>query len=461
MTESTNKLSLGLRRSGQEISRSMATRFAVDVNAPPRKQTSVRQPFMLGMWVLIIGLGGFLLFSLLVPVASAVVAPGVVSSETSLKKLQHAEGGTVREIRVREGQMVRKGQILFRLDPLQAKVNAEIVGSQVSANEALEARLLAEREGVSNPSFPGSLQTNATGLAAQADQISSFRERRASRDGQIAILQSRIAQAQNQISGLQREREAGVTQLKFIEDELVGLRSLFERGLVTKPRLSAVEREKARLSGSIGRSDSDIARTRDLIEQTKREIAQITQSFSEEVATELTGTRERLAELRQRSMAAQDVLDRVVVRAPYSGVVQGLTVSTVGEVVQPGAVLLEIAPSDDMLVVNGRVRPTDVDGLAPGMAASLRFSALPSRTTPVAEGKITSVSRDRLTDPMTGEAYFLVRVKMAPGALPQKLAERVTAGLPVDVIVPTEDRTMFSYLIRPLLDAFATGFRET
>ncbi len=450
-----------VRRGYERVLREPETRQELDVAAPPPKPLSTRAPFVAGLACLIVGLGGFTLFAALAPVSTAAVAPGLIVSLSDRQKLQHLEGGTVREIRVREGDRVRAGQLLFRLEPLQAEVGAGIVDGQLAAVEAQEARLLAERDGAAGLTFPAGGQASPIVEDARSDQSRAFAERRASLEGQVSILESRIDQAGNQISGLAREREAGSAQLRLIDDELVGVRSLYERGLIPRPRLLALERERARLSGSIGRAEAEIARTRDLAEGARREILQVRQAFNEQVVKDLADTRQRLAELRGRSRAANDVLSRVQVRAPRAGVVQGLRVSTVGEVVQPGAVLLEIAPTDEALVVNARIRPQDVDGLSPGLEAQLRFVGLPAGTTPVARAQLETVSRDRLTDPVTGEAYFLARARLSPGALPGGVAERLTAGMPVDVIIPTQSRTLLSYLLRPLGNAFARGLRET
>lgn len=432
----------------------------LDPTSAPPKPLSTRAPFVAGILCLVIGLGGFGLFAALAPMSAAVIAPGLISTLSDRKKVQHPEGGRVREILVREGQTVRQGQLLFRLEPLQAEVGAGILDDQLAAVEAQEARLLAERDNRPAPIFTNVSALSPVVEAARRDQMRAFAERRVSLEGQVSILQSRIDQAANQARGLARERDAASAQLNLIEDELTGVRSLYERGLIPRPRLLALERERARLAGSIGRGDADIARTRDAAEGARREILQARQAFDEQVVKDLADTRQQLAELRGRSRAANDVLSRVQVRAPAAGVVQGLRISTLGEVIEPGAILLEIAPTNEALVINARVRPQDVDGLAPGLEAQLRFVGLPSGTTPVARARLETVSRDRLTDPMTGEPYFLARVALVGSALPRGVSDRLTAGMPVDVIVPTRSRTLLSYLLKPLDDAVASGLRE-
>lgn len=428
--------------------------------APPKPQ-GLRGSLLAGALAVTLGLGGTAAFLALVPVAAAVVAPGVVAAEGDRKKLQHPDGGIIREIAVREGQAVTAGQVLFRLEPLRAEVDLAILDGQVAAAAALEARLAAERDGADAPTFP-TAPAGAEDAAgrAEAGQRAQFAERRASLAGQAAVLEARVRQAEQQAAGHRQERAAAEAQLSVIDKELADTRGLLEKGLALRTRVLALERERARLAGLSGQALAATARAEAAADEARRSLDQLRQGFAERVADELAAARERLAELRERARVARDALARVEVRAPADGVVQALAVSTLGEVVQPGAVLLEVAPAGVGLVVSARVRPQDADGLAPGMAASLRFPALPARTTPVADGVLDSVSRDRLVDPATGEPYFLVRARVADGALPPALASGLVAGMPAEVVIPTEERTLASYLLRPLGDALARGLRE-
>ena len=285
-------------------------------------------------------------------------------------------------------------------------------------------------------------------------------DRRTALAAQEAILRSRIAQARSQVGGLREQRASLSSQSGFIQTELDGLRTLFAKGLVTRSRLFALEREKARLRGAIGQSDADVARTQDLVLQTQQELTQLRGDYNAKLAEDLATSREKIAELGGKAALANDVLSRVLVRAPIDGVIQSLQVNAIGEVVQPGGALMEIAPVGGGLIVSARVRPTEVEGVARGMAATFRLSGLPGRTTPVADGRVLSVSRDRLVDANTGEAYFLLRASISEAGLDRGVIERLTAGMPVEVVVPTEGRTLLSYLFRPLADAFHRAFRE-
>lgn len=426
----------------------------------PAKYRSFGRPMLAGLAAVALGLGGFVTFSAMVPVASAVVASGVVANDTDRKKLQHLEGGIVREIRVREGETVREGAVLLRMEPLQAEVNAEILLSQIASAEALEARLIAERDGADRPRYPETAGESPAGRQARSDQDYQFTERRAALQGEIGVLEARLRQFEDQIAGYRREREAGEIQLKLIESELADARKLYEQRLIARPRLLSLEREQARLVGMIGQADANMARIRNAMEEEHREIGQVLRSFNEKVGEELRATRERLAELHEKAKAAREVLARVEIKAPSSGVVQDLKVSTIGQVVQAGDILLEIAPTEEELVVNARIRPQDVDGLLPEMDASLRFVGLPSRTTSLVQAHLISVSRDRLVDETTGEAYFLARARLAGNADASQLGTRIIAGMPVELIVPTRERTLISYLLEPLSDALVRAFRE-
>lgn len=431
-----------------------------NVEAHPPLNASLRTPLLAGTATLCLGLGGLFAFAAAVPVAAAVVAPGVLQVETDRQKLQHLEGGIVREIHVREGQSVKSGEVLFRMAPLKAEVDAAVLANTIATAEALEARLLAERDGGWELKVSFGPGRSSVAARAWADQARELNERLATLRGDIRIMENQVQQSDDTIAGQQRDKEAAGAQRTLILSELDDLQPLLAKGLVARPRLLALEREKARLEGEMGRSDAEIARQGNIVSETRQRIMQAKQAFVERAAEDLRAVRDRLDELREKRRAVSDVLARLDVRAPRSGVVQNLRVSTLGEVVQPGALLLEVAPDMDKLVVGARVRPQDADGLAPGMAASLRFPAFSSRTTPVAQARLASVSRDRLTDPNTGEAYFLARAEIAPDGLAPELQSRLVAGMPAELIVPTRERTLLSYLLRPIVDAFALSFRE-
>jgi HlyD family secretion protein len=428
--------------------------------AHPMRKRGVAVLLAAGCSLLVLGLGGVGVFAARVPVDAAVVALGTIAFETNRKRVQHPDGGIIRDIAVKEGQSVREGDVLFRLEPLQAEVNLVILRNQISVAEAQVARLDAEIAGRAALVVSDELRSSDAGRAAVLEEQQQLTQRGATLRGQIGIVESRIRQTADQIVGVSSERDAVQQQLRLLVVELADIRKLFELRLVARPRLALLERDEARLTGTLGQLDASVARLRGVVDEGRREIAQLQQSARERASGEMRAARDRLTEARERARSASAALARIEIRAPQSGVVQSLAVSTLGEVVQPGALLLEIAAEDEPLVVDARIAPRDIDGVLAGMPASLRLTALPGRLTPLAGGTVRSVSRDRIVDPATREAHFLARVMLDPSTLSPGVLPRLTAGMPVEVILPTEQRMLVDYMVRPLTDALARGLRE-
>jgi HlyD family secretion protein len=292
------------------------------------------------------------------------------------------------------------------------------------------------------------------------DQTAQFNERRSSINGQIGILEGRVQQYESEINGLKIEFESAEKQLSFIRDELAGVRDLAEKGLVPKSRWLALEREAARLQGIVGRNEAETAKARNSISDVRLQVQQARQKQREEVSAALQETRQKMNDARERGRVAQDVLRRVDVLAPRTGKVQNVKLATRGAVVRAGDVLAEVAPLADELIIEAQVSPQDVDKLYEGAEAEVRFPNLPSRTTPVVSGKVSSVSRDRLIDEATRQPYFLAQIAIRDTNLPQRLKNTLIAGMQAEVIIPTGERTILQYLVQPLGDAFAKTFRE-
>ena len=368
---------------------------------------------MLGYLVIILAFGVLGGWSAFARLDSAIVAPGVVTLESSRKTIQHFEGGIIAKILVQEGQHVEAGQVLFLLDNTLPQANADAVRGQLYTYLAQEARLIAERDGAKQVTYPAELTDNIIRPViknAISDQNKQFEERHASLEGQIAILESRIKQFETQIDGITVEKTATTQQLGFINSELTDLRGLLEKNLVQKTRVLAMEREKARLEGVIGRAVADVAKTQNDIGEAHLQIEQLHKKFSEEVNAQIVDVRAKIAELREKAIVSQDVLHRIQIRAPRSGTIQSLHVATVGGVIRPGEALAELVPDDDGLVVNAMVSPSDVDAIEAGMQAEIRFSAFHGYVLPIIMGQVESVSRDRIIDEQSKQAYFLARI---------------------------------------------------
>jgi HlyD family secretion protein len=422
-----------------------------------------KRPAMLGYFVIILTFGVLGVWSAFARLDSAVTATGTVALESSKKTIQHLEGGIIEKILVHEGEHVDQGQIIFTLQNTTARANANATINQLDALLAEEARLMAERDHAEQVIYPPELMDRISQPVirdAMSDQNKQFTERSASLAGQTAILESKIKQYGMQINGIGDEKAATEQQLGFINSELTGLRYLLERNLVSKSRVLSLERERARLEGVIGRSVADIAKAQNDIGEAHLQIEQLNKKFSEDVSGQIVQVREKIAEVREKTTVSQDVLQRIQIRAPRAGTIQNLHVATVGGVIRPGEALAELVPEDDSLVVNAEIQPTDIDAIDAGMKAEVRFSAFHGSTLPLILGHVDSVSHDRMMDEQTKQPYFLARVMVDKDDIPAVFQDRIRAGMSVEVMVPTGERTVINYLIRPLRNRASSALRE-
>ena len=431
---------------------------------PPATEPVIRDwkhPAALGYAIVIftfVVLGGWSAFAKL---DSAVTAPGFIAEENSRKSVQHLEGGIIKEILIREGEHVDAGQVLFRMDATQPQANLDLQENQLGSLLAQEARLTAERDRLSAIAWPEEIKVRSdqpTVKQAIADQAKQFADRQASLHGQIDVLQSKIAQFKTEIEGLRVERDATKQQLQYIVQELTDLNYLLEENLVQKSRVLALDREKSRLEGVIGRSITDEAKAETQIGETKLQIDQVQHKFDEEVASTILDVRQKINDAREKLHVARDIARRIEVTAPVSGTAQNLKVFTIGGVIKPGEVLLEVVPDHDALIVQAHVSPHDMDRMWPGMLAEVRFTSFKTSVLPIISGRVQSVSRDRLMDETNRQPYFLAQVIVDD--IPTELRDHLVAGMPADLVFPTGERTVLNYLIRPLQDRMNSAFRE-
>jgi len=393
----------------------------------------------------------------------AVIATGFVETETNRKTVQHLEGGIVRQILIKEGDHVTEGQVLFRLEQVQAEANNESLSNQLDSALALEARLVAERDGARKISWPKEFTDRLiepTLSHTLDDQIHQFEERRGSLEGQKNVIESRIVQLHKEIDGISIEKTSTESQTTYINQELVGLRELAGKNLVPVTRVYAMERERTRLEGSVGRAVADMAKAESSIDEMNIQIQELTQKFQEEVASSLLDARQKIADLRERLSVSQDVVNRLAITAPRAGMVQNLKVFTIGQVLRGGEPLLDIVPDNDALVVHAEFSTTDIDNVFAGMTSEVRFPAFHSRTIPVMLGKIESISHDRLLDESTHQYYYLGLVSLNRADIPEEYRSRVRAGMPAEVIVSSGERTVLNYLVGPLSSSLRKTFRE-
>lgn len=410
---------------------------------------------------------GLMLFGLIIaafaPLDSSVTANGVISTEGNRKTIQHLEGGMLRKILVHEGDKVKAGQILFELDPTQANAAAGITKNQYVALKAMEARLLAERDQRSTISWPAELTSQrADPMVARAiaDEEAQFLERRQTIQGQVDLMNAQRDQYQSEIDGIDRQTQGLKDQLGYIQDELNDLRKIYDKGLVPRPRLLALEREQANLSGSIGRLTADRAKAVQGVSETQLKIRQIKQQFYQEVSQNITETRVKLAEVTEKEVVASDAQRRINVVSPVDGTAQNLRFFTEGAVVRPAEPMIDIVPDKDTFIIQAHFAPMDVDNVHPGMVTEVRLPSFHSRKIPILNGKIISVSRDRIADPENKTAYFLAIVHVDLKQLPPEFRAKVSAGMPAQVVVPIGERTILDYLISPLRDTLRTTMRE-
>lgn len=426
---------------------------------------SIRRYMLFGVATVVLfvfGLGGV---AMTTHIAGAIIGGGTVIVDSNVKKIQHPTGGVVGAILVREGDVVKKGDILVRLDETTTRAGLAIVSQSVNEFLARVARLEAERDGAESITFPDVLVRNANELAVRKlmdGETSLFEFRSQVRTGQKSQLHERIAQLGDEVEGLEQQHAAKVREGELINKDLEYLRKLFDQKLVSRDRLSALERDAVSVEGSIGQIKASIASTKGRSAEIELQILQIDQDLRSEAAEQLREAQAKLAEFYERERVARDQLQRVELRAPQDGIVHELRIHTEGGVIQPGEVIMSIVPISDDLTILAQIHPQDIDQLRAGQEAGVRLSAFSHGTTPELVGTLRNVSPDITVDQRTGIGYYSAYV-----VLPKEQLARLddglvlTPGMPAEVFFKTRDRTMMSYLLKPLADQIQRAFRET
>ena len=445
-------------------------KFAVIEQAPPTPLPRVRSLLVWGGAVIAVFFGSFTLWSVLAPLHSAAIAPGVIQVQTYRKTIQHLEGGIIAKILVKDGDEVGAGQPLVELDATKAKTTFAAVQSQLFDAYARRARLVAERDGSATIDFPQSLKTAAAGdpsvAQAMAGQETIFNARRTLLASKITSIHERIRQSAEEIRGLQAQDAAAAKRASIINEEMRGVHLLLSQGLERKTRLLQLEREQAEIEGGRGQYAAQVARAQQVIAESEVNIATLKNDNANEVAQQLRETEEKVAQLEEQRQAAADVLERVEIRAPEDGIVTDLRVHTPGGVVKPGDPLLDLVPRTSQMVVEARVRPEDIDLVHPGLQAWVRVLPYKQRRTPPLEGTVTHVSPDRLIDERPqgreapGQPYYLAKVMLNSAALEAVPEVHLVPGMPTEVTIETGESTVALYMLSPLLDSFNRAFRE-
>lgn len=414
--------------------------------------------------VLVVGVGGW---AALAQLSGAVIAPGFVVVESNVKKVQHPNGGIVGEIFVREGSVVEAGQVLVRLDDTVPRASLGIIRSQLDELLARHARLTAERDNAEVISFSEELTGRAAETqvaAAISGEQKLFESRRQSRLGQRSLLQERVAQINDEIRGLTSQRKAKEGEIGLISQELKGVAELYAKNLVSIMRYMALQRDKTKIEGEHGQLGAEIARARGRISETELQIIQLEKDFITEVLKELRDVEGRVAELKERMVAAVDQLRRIDIRSPGNGTVLQLVVHTVGGVIGAGETIMLIVPQADQLVIEARVSPADVDQVVKGAPAQVRIMAGNQRTTPSVNGVVSHISADLTREAAAGgqpaQAYFLTRVSISEEALKTLGELKLVPGMPAEALIETGVRTPLEFLLKPLQEQIARTFRE-
>jgi HlyD family secretion protein len=426
-------------------------------------QRSIRLHLIIGLAIVVVLAGGLGGWASTAQISGALIAPGSIVVESNVKKVQHPTGGVVGEVLAHDGDLVKAGDVVVRLDDTVTKANLAIVTKNLDGLWARAARLQAEQQGVDKLTFPPQLLDRATDPDVKnvmASETKLFDVRTTGRAGQKSQLRERVSQLKEEIGGLQAQEAAKDKEIALVEKELVGVKSLYDQHLVQISRLTTLERDAARLSGERAQYISSRAQAKGKITETELQIIQVDKDMVSEVSKDLRETNDKIGEFVERKVTAEDQLRRTDIRAPQDGMVLQSTVHTVGGVITAGDAVMMIVPQSDDLQVEAKVNPQDIDKLQIGQKTLLRLSAFNQRTTPELNGLVTRVSPDVTTDQRTGQSYYTIRVSMPPEEVARLGDAKMIPGMPVEAFVQTGDRTMLSYLIKPLSDQLMRAFRE-
>lgn len=423
-------------------------------------ETSMETPRRIGIAIFTVVFVVFGLWASLAPLDGAAVAPGIVTVKSYKKTVQHLEGGIVSAILVRDGDFVELGEPLLEMDDTQPIAQMEIANSQFVAFKALESRLYAERDQLAEIQFPEVLwQEDLNGQPEMTAQTQIFNARRAALDGQVEVLEQKIEQLNTRKVGLVALKESKTEQASFYAEELSDVRELLDQGFADKLRLRELERNASRLRGESAELTANIASTEVEVGEARLQIIQLEREFQNEVVSNLSDTQTKLRDLRERLTALRDIVSRTIVRAPVAGIVNGMQVHTVGGVISPGTAIAEIVPQSDELILESRVSPIDIDRVAEGQEAMIRFSAFASAV-PTIYGNVLSLSADSKADEATGSAYYLARIEVTPEGMEDLGNLVLVPGMPAEAFIKTGSRTLVQYLFKPFSNALARSFTE-
>jgi epimerase transport system membrane fusion protein len=416
-----------------------------------------------GWLIIAVFFGGFGGWAALAPLNGAVVAAAMVKVEGNRKSVQHLDGGIVKQLRVKEGDHVGAGALLILLDDTQARAELAVLSEQWFVLRATEVRLLAELAGEPELGLPPELAARAGDAYAQriwTGQIKQFESRRAALEGQRKVIREKINQLQSQIDGAEAQGRAYAAQSQSVHAEAGSVAPLVEKGILSRPRLLELQRAGFGLDGQIADAHASMAKYRQAIAEQELQIAQLGKDQMAEITKDLRDVQGQLVELLPKLTNAEAVLSRMEIRSPYEGQVVGLSMFSIGGVIQRGDKILDIVPDADTLAIEARVAVEDISELHPGMAAEIHLTAYQQRIVPTVPGVVVQVSADRLTDPKTNEPHFLATIRPDLDAIAKLPGVQLYPGMPATVTIPTVSRTALDYLVGPLAMSFNKAFRQ-
>ena len=416
-----------------------------------------------GFAVLALGVGTLAAWSMSAPISGAIIAPGFVKVEMNRQVVQHQEGGIVKEILVRDGQRVRRGETLLVLGDVRVDSTVDLLRTQLDGERAKAARLEAERALAAALKFPAEMQArtkDAKVVEILQRETSLFRARREALDSQIAVLRKQIRQSEVEAKALADQIAAEERALKLQKDELAANEALVKQGYVQKTRILALERAVAEYEARWGEHRAELAKTQQRGSELELRILAQRNSYVQTATDELKDTTTRIFDLEERLRPSRDQADRQRIAAPFDGEVVGLRVFTAGAVIGPREVLMEVVPQQQALVVEARLRPEDINHVRTGALADVKLTSFKQRTTPLVTGSVSYVSADRLQEAPNTPPYYLARIEIAERSLAEAGNLKLQAGMPAEVYIRTDSRTAVDYLVAPITDYLRRGMRE-
>lgn len=424
---------------------------------------SIRRIALVGWLIIAAFFGGLGTWAVMAPLNGAVVANAVIKIDGNRKSVQHLDGGIVKELHVREGDRVLAGDLLIVLDETQARAEYDVLTQEYAVLRATEIRLRTELEHGPELVMPPDLKARTDDPYLKSvwnGQLNQFQSRRASLEGQRSVIREKINQLGSQIVGAEAQVKSFTDQINSVHKEATDIAPLVERGLIARPRILQLERTAYGLEGQIADANANIAKARQAIAEQEQQIAQLDNDRMTDITKDLRDTQAKLLEVIPKALNAKAVLGRMEIRAPYTGRVVGLTVFSVGGVIQRGDKILDIVPDEDSLTIEAQVGVDDISDVHPDTRAEVHLTAYKQRIVPIIHGDVIQISADRLTDPKTNAPFYTAFVRIDRDELAAMPNIRLYPGMPATVMIPTVQRTAFEYIVGPLMMSFNQSFRQ-